>query len=133
MKQVSIFAENVKGAMQSITQTLTDAGINIMGMVTNDSAEYGIIRMAVDKTDDAIAALKEKGYICKSQTVIGVEIEDMPGALNDLLEAIAVSNVNVNYIYISYNRSSTRPIIILHTEDISEVSNCLQGKGFKLV
>ena len=73
MNQVSIFAENTKGAMQSITQALYDENICIMGMVTNDSAEYGIIRMVVDDVDAAVALLKEKGYICKRQRVIGVE------------------------------------------------------------
>ena len=48
LKQVSVFAENKKGNLQNITGTLADHGINIWGSVTNDSAEYGIIRMIVD-------------------------------------------------------------------------------------
>jgi len=38
LKQVSIYAENRKGAMQKITAMLNEAQINILGSVTNDSA-----------------------------------------------------------------------------------------------
>lgn len=132
MKQVSIFAENVKGAMRSITAVLHENGVNIMGMVTNDSAEYGIIRMVVDEPEKAVSALKDKGYTCKTQTVIGVEIADKVGALDELLGSLYDSNININYIYISYNRETAAPIIILHTEDIAEVESCLKSSGFKV-
>ena len=42
LKQVSIYAENRKGTMQKITAVLLQENINILGSVTNDSAEYGI-------------------------------------------------------------------------------------------
>lgn len=47
LKQLSIYAENKKGVMQNITGILKEEDINILGSVTNDSAEYGIVRMVV--------------------------------------------------------------------------------------
>ena len=44
MKQLSLFAQNNKGTLQDITGILKNEQINILGSVTNDSAEYGIIR-----------------------------------------------------------------------------------------
>ena len=64
LKQVSIFAENKKGAFQSITSILQKEGINILGSVTNDSPEYGIVRMIVSDTDKALSTLSENGYLC---------------------------------------------------------------------
>ena len=49
LKQLSIFAENTKGRMQEVTGILLREDINILGSVTNDSAEYGIVRMVVSK------------------------------------------------------------------------------------
>ena len=40
LKQLSIFAENIKGKMQKVTGILLEEDINILGSVTNDSAEY---------------------------------------------------------------------------------------------
>ena len=53
LRQVSVYAENKKGALKVITGILTEAQINILGSVTNDSAEYGIIRMVVTDPDKA--------------------------------------------------------------------------------
>ncbi|MBP5383982.1 MAG: amino acid-binding protein, partial [Lachnospiraceae bacterium] len=76
LKQVSIYAENRKGTMCRITEILLKNGINILGSVTNDSAEYGIIRMVVTDAQSACEALKAEGYFCRMTDVIGVEIED---------------------------------------------------------
>ena len=54
LKQLSIYAENKKGVMQNITGILKDEDINILGSVTNDSAEYGIVRMVVSEPDKAM-------------------------------------------------------------------------------
>ena len=132
LKQVSIYAENVKGKMLEITQTLMSANVNILGSVTNDSAEYGIVRMVVDDPVNAVNALTEKGIICKMTDVIGVEVNDEVGNLNKLLQALHDANINVNYLYLSFNRVSGCPIMILHTEDTKAVENSLKAKGFSL-
>ena len=64
IRQLSIFAENRRGAMNAITKVLTEKQINMNTLVTNDSAEFGIIRMLVSDTDKAFNSLKEAGYLC---------------------------------------------------------------------
>lgn len=129
LKQISIYAENKKGMLQSITGILAREEINIMGSVTNDSAEYGIIRMVVSDPDNALEALSKEGYICRKTDVLGVELDDNPGALNRLLISLLEGNINVDYLYLSFNRDSGMPIMILHVDSIYEVKNCLQAKG----
>ncbi|MBR6315873.1 MAG: amino acid-binding protein [Lachnospiraceae bacterium] len=133
LKQLSVYAENKKGNLQRITGTLADRGINIWGSVTNDSAEYGIIRMIVEKPEEAQQILQEAGYLAKLSDVIGVEMADEVGALNKLLIALTESNINVDYIYLSFNRESGQPVQILHTQDTPEVASCLSAKGFRLL
>ncbi|MBR1861477.1 MAG: amino acid-binding protein [Lachnospiraceae bacterium] len=132
LKQVSIYAENTKGKMLEITSILAKENINILGSVTNDSAEYGIVRMVVSDPVKACEVLTASGIICKLVDVIGVEIKDEVGNLNRLLEAIDNSNINVNYLYLSFNRESGCPIMILHTLEAKEVENSLRSKGFSL-
>ena len=48
MKQVSVYTANKKGAMYRLTRALADAKVDIRALVTNDSAEFGTIRMIVD-------------------------------------------------------------------------------------
>ena len=132
LKQVSIYAENVKGKMLEITDVLMENNVNILGSVTNDSAEYGIVRMIVDNPTKAIEALTQKGIICKMTDVIGVEVKDEVGNLNRLLKALHDANINVDYLYLSFNRESGCPIMVLHTPDAKEVENSLSAKGFAL-
>ena len=132
LKQLSIYAENKKGALQTMTNALYKAGINIWGSVTNDGAEYGINRMVVSDPEKAMEVLTAEGYLCRFVDVLAVEIEDKPGALNALLTALLDSNVNVDYTYLSFNRDSSTPVMILHTADPDEVECCLTAKGFKM-
>ena len=60
LKQVSIYAENKKGTMQVFTGFFLEENINILGSVTNDSAEYGIIRMVVSEPEKAVKAQKSR-------------------------------------------------------------------------
>ena len=117
LKQLSIYAENKKGVMQNITGILKDEDINILGSVTNDSAEYGIVRMVVSEPDKAMEALIAAGYLCHVIEVIGVEVEDK----------------TVDYLYLSFNRDSGKPIMVFHTEDIMEVRSCLKSRGYTVL
>lgn len=133
LQQVSIFAENSKGTMQKITGILLEENINIWGSVTNDSAEFGIIRMIVSEPEKALHALERAGYMTRLTDVLGVEVEDKVGALNALLAACSESNISVNYIYLSFNRDSGKPVMVLHADDIWEVEECLTSRGFSLL
>lgn len=72
LKQLSIYAENKKGALQTMTNALYEAGINIWGSVTNDGTEYGINRMVVSDPDKAKEVLTERGYLCRFVDVLAV-------------------------------------------------------------
>ena len=133
LRQISIYAENRRGMMRDITKVLLDEGINILGSVTNDSAEYGIIRMVVSDPEKAAEAFQREGYICRLTDVIGVEVADEVGNLNKLLTALHESNINVDYIYLSFNRVSGKPIMVFHVEDPMEVEECLESGGFTTV
>ena len=131
LKQLSIFAENTKGRMQEVTGILLREDINILGSVTNDSAEYGIVRMVVSKPEKALEALTKAGFICNLSDVLGIEGKDEVGNLNNLL--LSLQESNINYPYLSFNRATGLPIMVLHVPDICEVEACLTNKGFNSI
>ncbi len=133
LKQVSIYAENKKGCLQNITGLLRENEINILGSVTNDSAEYGIIRMVVSDPAKCLEVLRGNGYICKTTPVLAVECPDEVGALDKILKTLYSSNINVNYIYLSFNRESGLPIMVMNTDDIYQVENILINKGYNCI
>lgn len=132
LKQISVFAENKKGAMHHLTSLLSDKEINIIALVTNDSAEFGIIRMIVSDPQAAYEALVSDGYMVHLDRVIGVEMDDRPGGLDKILEAVEKSYVNIDYLYISYDRERSVPIAIMHAED-AELEEVLQADGYQVL
>ena len=56
LKQLSIYAENKKGTLQCITGILLREEINILGSVTNDSAEYLSLIHILPPASDASAS-----------------------------------------------------------------------------
>lgn len=66
LKQIAIFAQNTKGALQKITQILFDEQINIMGSLpmTVQNRNY---RMVVSEPEKAKKALTAAA-ICASST-----------------------------------------------------------------
>ena len=131
VRQISIFTENRKGAMRSITRLLAERGIDIDAFVTNDSAEFGIVRMLVSDPDLASALLAEAGYQIKRTAVMAVEIPDEPGSLDRLLECIENANINIDYLYASFDRQSAGPVIVIRADDLDELERFLKSRGFR--
>ena len=133
LKQLSLYAENKKGTLEAITGILMNENINILGSMTDDGAEYGVNRMIVSEPEKALKSLKAAGYMCSLKDVAGVEVEDKVGNLNSLLHVLCEMNINVNYLYLSFNRESSKPIMVFAADDIWEVEQGLREKGFKVV
>lgn len=132
LNQVSVFSENQEGGLYKITSVLAQVNINIYTMLANDSAEFGIVRLIVNDGDKALAALKEAGYQCRWDKVIAVMMEDVPGYLDGILKSLHEANININYLYISFDREANKPVVVFKTEE-PETVTFLMGKGYNLI
>lgn len=133
LKQLSIYAENKKGTLEDITRILLEKGINILGSMTDDGAEFGVNRMVVSDPKTAAESLQQAGYLCSVKNVIGVEVKDEVGNLHGLVKTLLEMNINVQYLYLSFNRDSGLPIMVFSTEDIWEVEDSLKNRGYQTV
>lgn len=133
INQISIFTANTKGAMKKITQLMKDNDINITALVTNDSAEFGIVRMIVEKPDLAYKALNDAGYMTRMSKVYGARISDECGGLNELLDALIKCNINVEYIYISYDRLARSVIAVFDADGGYELEEAMSTRGFEMM
>ena len=133
LNQVSLFTENNCGGLLKITTILAKANINIYTMLANDSAEFGIVRLIVDKPEEAVEILEKEGYQCRVDLVIAIDMgSDKPGALDRILGDLQAANVMIRYLYISFDRATSSPIAVFSTTE-SETEAFLKGKGYKLV
>ena len=88
IRQVSVFVENKPGSLMDVTSRLTEAGVNIRAVATFDTPEFGILRMVVDKPDEAKEYLTKLGYVVRIHEVMGVALEDKKGNLNQMLAIV---------------------------------------------
>ena len=133
LKQLTIYAENKKGTLEDITRIFLEKGINILGSMTDDGAEFGVNRMVVSDPKTAAESLHQAGYLCSVKNVIGVEVKDEVGNLHTLLKTLLEMNINVQYLYLSFNRDSGLPIMVFSAEDIWEVEDGLKNRGYQVV
>lgn len=130
--QISIYTENKKGAAREILSTLSREGINILGIVSHDSAEFGTMRLIVSEPEKAFSLLCEKGYLCRMGAVLAIELEDKPGELENMLAAVGDMNLNIDYLYVGYSRERCTPVIHLRCSDMELVAAMLERKGYRV-
>ncbi|MBQ1922501.1 MAG: amino acid-binding protein [bacterium] len=133
IRQISIFAENKIGAMMHMTDALIGQGINMYSLITNDSAEFGIVRILVDDPEGAMEALQKAGYLCHMDKVIAMEISDEPGSLNRVLKDIHYGNINLDYLYVTNSSRVETALAVLHAPEIDQVEQLLTARGYRVL
>ena len=119
--------------MMRVTSALTEAHINIRAISTFDTPEFGIMRLVVDEPERAKESLMSKGFVTRIGDVIGVELEDKKGNLNQMLKILADGEINVNYIYSFVIREGKAPVMIFHTDDFKKAEQFLRDADVKLI
>ena len=133
MKQLSVFVENVAGSLMKVTQELVNDKINIRAISSFDTPEFGILRLIVDKPEEAVQCLKEKGFFVQTKDVIAVEIEDRMGSLNRMLGVLAEGNISISYIYSFVIRDDNAPVRVFQTEYLEEAVQILKKHGIHVI
>ncbi|PID72966.1 MAG: hypothetical protein CR992_00600 [Desulfobacterales bacterium] len=86
VEQIAVFLENKSGRLAEITRILADNSINIRALSVADTADFGILRLIVDRVEDAEKALKENGFTVGKTHVVAVEVQDRSGGLSEVLK-----------------------------------------------
>ena len=133
IRQISVFVENQPGSMMNVTNVLTEAHVNIRAISTFDTPEFGVMRLVIDDPVRAKESLTSKGFVNRVSDVIGAELKDEKGNLNQMLKILADGQINVNYIYSFVIREGKAPVMVFHTDDFEKAESVLKQADVKLV
>lgn len=133
IRQLSVFVENKPGSLMDVTSKLTEAHVNIRAVATFDTPEFGILRLVVDKPAEAKSYLTERGFVVRVHEVMGVELEDKKGNLNQMLAILADGKININYIYSFVIREGKAPVMVFNTDDFEKAAQILKEANVKIV
>lgn len=133
IKQLTVFVQNKKGTVVSVTNILSQNHINLRALSIAETQDFGILRLIVNDEKAAEAVLLENGYLIKVIDVVGVKIGDEPGKLTAALDVLDKANINVEYLYAFMARTEKHAYVVLRVEDNELAEATLERAGFHII
>lgn len=133
MNQIAVFLENKKGRIDDFARVLKEESIDLISMSIADTKEFGILRAITKDNDRAITALKNAGFTVTSNELIGVEVDDRPGGLSDVLQLLNASEVDIEYLYSYSRRDNGKAIIMFKVRDDETAFKALRKHNIKVI
>ena len=132
IKQVSVFIENREGRLEDVLDVLKQNNVNIVSMSLADTSDFGLLRLLVDKPEAGKDALKEKGFSAMLTDVLGIRLAHRVGQLQELLDVICKSHINIEYMY-ALSTGTDDASIVIKTSDLQKAVELLQETDVEFV
>ena len=133
VEQISIFLENKSGRLAEVTDVLAAAGVNIRALSLADTADFGILRLIVDKIEQAKQELRSSGFTLGKTEVLALEVPDRPGGLAEILGILGKAGINVEYMYAFVQRSLENAIVIFRFDELDRAIQALTAAGIRIL
>jgi hypothetical protein len=133
VKQLSVFLENRSGRLDAATRAIAEADINILALSLADTADFGILRLIVSDPEAGHKALKDAGFTVIANDVLAVEVEDRPGGLAEILDALREEDINVEYMYAFSSIRTQRAALIFRFQENETAVEVLKDAGFSVM
>lgn len=131
--QISLFLENKPGRLSEPCRVLADAGINIVTLSLADTSQFGIMRLVVREWQRAREVLEAAGCIVNVTEVVATEVDDRPGGLATILEAIEKAGINIEYMYAFTARSEDKAVLVFRFDTPDKAIEELQANGINVI
>lgn len=133
LTQISIFLENKKGRLFEVCSLLGRNRINIRALSVAESEEFGVLRLVVDRPEQAVRLLKQDGFVASLTDIVAVEVADEPGGLAGVLRIFSKNGINVEYMYGFVEKSSDKAILVFRFEDPDKAIRLLKKEKVKII
>jgi len=130
---LSIFTENRPGKLKRITKILADNKINIRAISLASAGEYGIVKLLVNKGEQAFGALKQENITVSKRRILIILLPDSPGAMYDLLVVLSERNINLEDCYGFVVESKKQAALVIEAEKYPQAEGALLEKGYHLL
>ena len=130
IEQISVFLENKKGRVRAMSETLANAGINLIALSIADTTNFGILRAIVSDTDKAVEILRGAGFTVNVTEVCALSVPDQPGGLAKVLRVLEEADMSIEYLYSFARKQDDNAFIIFRVEDLKKAHDALHAAGF---
>jgi hypothetical protein len=134
-KQLNIFIENRPGRLRAVTEKLAKCSVNVRAFAVQDRGDYGLVKLILDKPEEAQLALAEMGVACALKEILAISIPDRPGNMHRLTVALADQNINVIDAYAFVTEPNKLGICCLEIENLKTTNarHVVEAAGFKVL
>ena len=135
VKQISIFLENKSGRLAEVTKLLGSNNIDISALSIADTTDYGVLRLIVNKPEEAEKILKENDFAVSTTNVIAIAVADKPGGLSEALCILRDAGLDIEYMYAFVGKAANEAMVILRVDDphTEEAIKLLTESGIKVL
>ncbi len=131
VRLLAVFAENKPDQLARVSGELAAARVNIHWVGIADVQKFGVIRFLVDQCDLAHTWLQRHGYTVSLVEILAVEVEDRPGSLHQVAQALAERQVSIaNCSGFVFNHRAT---LLLEVADLPRARQILTDRGLRLL
>jgi hypothetical protein len=129
LKQVSVFVENEPGRLEAILEVLEREKVSIRALSVSDTAEFGIVRMILDKPEEGLQALRQAEFTTRVDWMLSAQIPDVPGGLlNSVAKPMAKAGINIKYFYAYIGHAGEdKAMVVLKTNDLEKAEGILKS------
>lgn len=127
IQQLSVFLENRAGQLSGVTELLAQNHVDMQALNIAETADYGVLRLIVDKPQQTESLLRENGYIIRKTPVVQIPVSDKPGGLNEVLRTIAEANIDIEYMYSGMGQKNGLAYMIFRVSDPEKLDSVLTG------
>ena len=98
-KQFTLYLENKPGMLAKVTRLLAGNKVNIEGISVSASTHIALVQIVVDNAAVSRKTLTAAKISFTVQEVALIPLPHKPGSLSRLVEQVAKTGVNINYVY----------------------------------
>lgn len=100
MRQFEITAGNRVGRLAEVCELISNVGVNIRAVSTEDKEDAGVIKLITDDENLTRNILSNSGLEFKEFEIVSAKLRDKPGELAKVAKALANLDIDIQSVFL---------------------------------
>jgi len=117
MKEIIVIGEDRPGVTADVAEVLGKAGINIESIDAEALGATAVVRLIVDRYNDALLALAKAHFHALTEDAILVRVDDRPGGLALIARRFKDEGINLRSVRLVWRDAQEKKAIVAIAAD----------------
>ena len=131
--QLAVFLSNRVGELREVLRRLGAAQVTVHALSIDESVDYAVLRLVVDKVESSKQALKSAGFAVSESTLLAVELTDEQTGLLAICQSLISAEINIHYAYPMFTRPHGKGVVVMHVDSFPTAAEILKKAGMTLL